>query len=84
MNEKQLLAQRRQKDEFFKSHPQSPLTPDQQATFETLSYYEPNSELDLTVTVKRFAPGETIQMQTTTGTVQTFERYGQFTFTYRG
>jgi hypothetical protein len=84
MNEQQLLAQRQEKDEFFKSHPQSPLTPEQQATFEHLAYYDPNADLDLTVTVERFASGETIQMQTTSETLKTFERYGQFTFSVEG
>lgn len=79
-----LLAQRRQKDDFFKRHPQSPLTPEQQAHFTGLSYYDPNPDLDLIVQVEPFAQREPIQMQTTTGSVQYFERYGQFTFMVEG
>ena len=79
-----LLAMRRQKDDFFKRHPQSPLTPEQQARFTGLSYYDPNPDLDLTVTVEPFPEQITMQMQTTTGSVQTFQRYGQFAFMVDG
>ena len=79
-----LQTMRRQKDDFFKRHPQSPLTPEQQARFTGLSYYDPNPALDLTVTVEPFPQQASIQMQTTTGSVQTFQRYGQFTFTVDG
>ncbi len=84
MNADSLLAHRRQKDDFFRTHSQSPLTPAQQALFTGLSYYDPNPDLNLTVTVERFPQQETIQMQTTTGTVQSFLRYGQFTFLAEG
>ena len=84
MSADDLLALRRQKDEFYKSHPQSPLTPDQQAAFNGLRYYDPNPALDLTVTVEPFAQREIIQMQTTAGTLKAFERYGQFTFEVEG
>ena len=80
----ELLAQRRQKDHFFKHHPQSPLTPEQQSVFDHLRYYDYNPELDLTVTVEPFPQRETIQMQTTAGTLKTFERYGEFTFDVDG
>jgi len=84
MNINQLLAQRRQKDDFFRQHPQSPLTPEQQAVFDGLRYYDPNPDLDLTVQVEPFPQREMISMQTNTGTVQHFERYGQFTFMVEG
>lgn len=78
------LAERRQKDQFFKQHPQSPLTPEQQALFTGLSYYDPNPDLDLIVTVEPFAERRVVPVQTTTGSIQHFERYGQFTFTVDG
>ncbi|MBZ0301693.1 MAG: DUF1684 domain-containing protein [Anaerolineae bacterium] len=84
MNAAHLLAQRRQKDDFFKRHPQSPLTPEQQGQFNGLRYYDPNPDLDLTVTVEPFAEKTRVQVQTTTGGVQIYERYGQFTFTVEG
>ena len=84
MTTAQLLAERRQKDDFFASHPQSPLTPEQRESFDGLRYYEPNPDLDLTVTVEPFAQRDIIHMQTTTGTTKAYERYGQFTFTVDG
>lgn len=79
-----LLALRRQKDDFFRQHPQSPLTADQQATFSGLRYYDYNPDLDLVVEVERFAEQQTIPMQTNTGSVKYFRRWGQFTFTVEG
>jgi uncharacterized protein (DUF1684 family) len=84
MNAEQLLAVRRQKDDFFKTHVQSPLTPEQQDTFTSLNYYEPNPELDLTVTIEPFADGKFVTIQTTTGDVRQYKRYGEFTFTVDG
>ncbi|MBZ0286523.1 MAG: DUF1684 domain-containing protein [Anaerolineae bacterium] len=84
MNPDQLAAQRRQKDQFFKTHPQSPLTPEQQALFTSLSYYDPNPALDLTVTIEPIADGQFVPIQTTTGEVRQYKRYGQFTFDVDG
>jgi uncharacterized protein (DUF1684 family) len=84
MDNLQLQNERKQKDDFFKRHPQSPLTPEQQANFISLVYYDYNPDLDLTVNVEPFAEQKTMQMQTTTGTVKTFVRYGQFAFKVEG
>lgn len=84
MDNAQLQLQRREKDQFFKSHPQSPLTPDQQAKFSSLSYYDFNAELDITTTIEPIADGRFVQIQTTTGDVRQFKRYGTFSFTVDG
>ena len=75
---------RAQKDAFFKSHPQSPLLPAQKRDFHGLSYFPENPALRLEVQVEEFSPKETIQMQTSTGAVQTYQRYGRFKFTVEG
>lgn len=75
-----LLAERRQKDEFFKSSRHSPLTPQQRQTFMGLAYYDPNPALDLTREVHEFTDKETLMMQTTTGDVRTFQKWGTFSF----
>jgi uncharacterized protein (DUF1684 family) len=69
---------RKQKDDFFRQSPQSPLSPQQQADFDGLRYFPENPGLDLEVDVSPFDEQQTIQMQTTTGDVQTYERYGRF------
>ena len=81
MNPDHLLAARRQKDHFFKTSAESPLTPEQQAAFTGLRYYEPNPDLDLTVTIEPFADGKLVPLQTTTGDIRQYKRYGHFTFT---
>lgn len=75
---------RKEKDEFFKSHPQSPLTADQKPAFGGLSYFPENPALRLDVPVEEFAAKETVQMQTSTGAVQTYEKFGRFKFESEG
>lgn len=75
-----LLEERRLKDEFFKSHPQSPLTPDQKKSFNGLSYYGPNPALDLTLEAEEFQDKAVIQMQTSTGDIQTYQKWGKISF----
>jgi uncharacterized protein (DUF1684 family) len=41
-----------QKDTFFKMHPQSPLLPEQQATFEGLRYFPENPALRLIIPIE--------------------------------
>lgn len=84
MNAQELALSRRQKDDFFKQHPQSPLTPEQQAAFSGLRYYDPNPAFDLIVTVEPINDGKTVPIQTTTGEVRQYRRYGCFTFMVDG
>ncbi len=81
----ELSAQRREKDQFFKTHPQSPLTEDQQDAFTGLDYYEPNPALDLVVAVER-VPSENkeIVIETTGGEPRRYRRYGRFHFDVDG
>jgi uncharacterized protein (DUF1684 family) len=71
---------RMQKDEFFRTDHHSPLTPEQKRTFEGLNYFPENPGLDLTVEVEPFEEVEEVQIQTNTGEVQRYERYGRFRF----
>jgi len=68
------------KDEFFKHHPQSPFTPEQQQVFTGLEYFPENDDLRLEVTVEKFSDQQPMQMQTSTGGVQAYVRYGRFKF----
>jgi uncharacterized protein (DUF1684 family) len=72
-------------DEFMAEHPQSPIDPQQQATFQGLRYYDTNPDLVLTVEVTRFDDSEPlIEMETSTGDVQPYRRWGRFSFTVEG
>lgn len=75
---------RRDKDEFFRLDPESPLTAEQKRSFVGLRYFPPNPSLDLTVTLEEFPEKQNIQMQTTTGDVRTYERLGRFSFEVEG
>lgn len=75
---------RQEKDDFFRGSAQSPLTPQQQTEFAGLHYFPENPDLDLEVTVTPFAEQDTIQMQTTTGDIQTYQRYGRFRIEIEG
>jgi uncharacterized protein len=75
---------RQAKDHFFKTGRQSPLTAEQKGSFEGLAYFSENPDLNLEVQVEELPIQDTIQMETTTGGVQTYQRYGQFKFTVDG
>ncbi len=75
---------RREKDAFLRESHQSPLLPEQRSTFTGLKYFPENPKLRLKVEVDRFPEQELIQIQTNTGEVQTYTRYGIFKFAVDG
>jgi uncharacterized protein (DUF1684 family) len=75
---------RMQKDEFFRTDAQSPLTPEQQKSFIGLDYFPPNPELDLVVEVQEFDDKKTIQVQTSSGDIQEYARFGRAHFSVEG
>jgi uncharacterized protein (DUF1684 family) len=75
---------RAQKDAFFKTDPHSPLTSEQQATFEGLRYSPENPELRLVLPLEAFAEQDTIVMQTSTGDERGYSRYGRLRVTVEG
>ncbi len=72
------------KDDFFAHEEQSPLTREQKQAFDGLHYFPENPDLRLEVTLERFSKPEQIQMQTSTGDVQVYTRYGRFQFEVDG
>jgi len=75
---------RKEKDDFFKHYPDSPLTREQKKTFTGLRYFPENPDLALEVTVEVFPERQTIVMQTSTGDEQEYQRFGHFHFTVNG
>lgn len=76
---------REQVDDFMQFHPQSPLDDDQRAGFTGLAYYDENPDLILTVTVERLPDDEPpVEMETSTGDMRSFRRYGTFAFDVDG
>jgi uncharacterized protein len=77
---------RAEKDEFFRQHPRSPLTPEQRSKFEGLAYYPENDALLIRETLQREGVDldEAIVMQTTTGGTQSYRRAGVVRFSVAG
>lgn len=78
------LAYRKEKDEFFAKHPQSPLTREQKKQFTGLHYFPENPDLALEVAVEVFEQPELIEIQTSTGDIQHYRRFGRFSFEVEG
>src|SRR5258708_7832561 len=79
-----LIVQRQQKDAFFKHSPYSPVPPEQQPKFTALSYFEPNPALVFELKAEPFADQKHVQMQTSTGDVRSYVRWGQVKFPVEG
>lgn len=79
-----LTDYRKMKDDFFAHDGQSPLTTAQKKVFKGLKYFPLNPELDLVVSVQEFPDKQQVKIQTSTGDIQVYERFGKFTFTVDG
>ncbi len=81
----QLTHFREQIDAFLAQHPQSPLDHTQQADFTGLNYYDGNEDFIFEVEVEKFGEDEPlIEMDTSTGDLRPYRRYGRFTFQVNG
>ena len=80
----ELTEYRAEKDEFFRRHPHSPLTTEQKFGFTGLNYFPENEALRLEVQVEPFEDQQPMEMQTSTGGVQEYTRYGRFKFQVDG
>jgi hypothetical protein len=78
-----LQAFRAEKDEFFAHHPDSPLTKEQKRLFRGLNYFPENPDLRLEVEVEQISDQHEleIEIQTSTGDVQGYQRFGKVRFT---
>lgn len=75
---------RAEKDDFFASHPQSPLTALQKRTFDGLRYFDEDSSLRLELTVEPFPEREQIEIQTSMGETRIYTRFARFKFSVDG
>ena len=81
--EVQVLAARAQKDQFFKSHAESPLLPADRGKFTSLSYYavDPAYRVPAALTQEAGGPPVIIELQTSTGAFDKMRRVGTLGFT---
>jgi len=75
---------RARKDEFFETHPQSPLTQEQRENFAGLQYFPPDPALYFEVEIDQFSEQKELTMQTTTGDLRQYTRFGKVHFTVAG
>ncbi|MCK5053586.1 MAG: DUF1684 domain-containing protein [Anaerolineales bacterium] len=75
---------REEKNEFFLHDHHSPLDDEQRVDFSGLNYFPEHPDLRIQVEIERFPEGEQTQIQTNTGDVQTYARFGRFHFTIEG
>jgi uncharacterized protein (DUF1684 family) len=78
MDTEALLQDRKDKDEFFKLSPHSPIPAKNQGAFAGLSYFDPNPDLVFTVEPEHDEPTE-ITIQTTTGDPRIYHRIANAT-----
>ncbi len=76
----ELTEFRKQKDEYFINDNHSPLLQDQKERFVGLKYFPENSNLRFELNIEEFPEKETIQLQTSTGDLQTYKRFGKIRF----
>ncbi len=73
MDTHELLHRRKDKDEFLKLSPHSPIPTTERGAFSGLTYYDPNPELVFSVEAQPVEPTP-VTIRTTTGDVRTYQR----------
>jgi uncharacterized protein (DUF1684 family) len=72
------------KDKFFANDPQSPLSPQQKADFKGLQYFPENPVMRFHLPVDKFDQQDEVEIQTSTGDIQVYNRYGRINFEVEG
>ncbi|MCF2141035.1 MAG: DUF1684 domain-containing protein [Candidatus Lokiarchaeota archaeon] len=75
---------RSSKDDFFKSHPQSPLSKSDRANFDGLNYFPLNFAYRLILNLYEYSEKETVEIQDTGNNLRHYLRWGKFEFTLKG
>ena len=81
---KQIEIERREKDHFFKEHPQSPIPWALRDKFDGLAYFPPNPKYRLKVKLQRYPAPERVTMVTSKGVPREMLKWGYFEFTIDG
>jgi uncharacterized protein (DUF1684 family) len=72
------------KDDFFRTDQQSPLTPEQQRSFQGLRYYAERPDLALELEPEPYDQPERIEMLTSTGDTAVYQRWASVHFEVDG
>lgn len=81
---KRIEAERREKDHFFKEHPQSPIPWTLRERFMGLEYFPANPKHRLKVNLTRYPKPEPVVLATSKGTPRDMLKWGYFEFTIGG
>lgn len=82
--EHEINTLRSDKDSFLRNDIDSPIPPSERPKFKGLNYFPPDESYRVTSKLKRFDTPKHIVIATSTGTRQSYLRYGAFTFEIRG
>jgi uncharacterized protein (DUF1684 family) len=82
--EDEYLDFRKLKDEFFAEDQESPLSPGQKADFKGLNYFPVDPSLRLKVKVELIEDSHEFKIPTSTGSYQTYRRFGRFKLSLEG
>lgn len=80
----QVESYRREKDEFFAEHPQSPVAPDDRDDFTGLDYFDPDPEYRVAATVEVHDRPESVEMDVSAGRPQRYLRVATLRFDVDG
>jgi uncharacterized protein (DUF1684 family) len=80
----EVLSLRVDKDSFFRKDMDSPIPSSDRSSFKGLNYFPPDEGYRVSSKLERFDSPKHIVMATSTGTRQTYLRYGAFTFEIKG
>jgi uncharacterized protein len=80
----ELLKIRQEKDEFFKTDPDSPILQEDRATFKGLNYFSPDPAYQVSARLERSDQPEPLFITTSKGSRQSYLKYGKFEFQIRG
>ena len=82
--EQEVLSLRREKDSFLRNDMDSPIPTSDRSSFKGLNYFPPDEGYRVISKLERFDSPKHIIMATSTGTRQTYLRYGALTFEVNG
>lgn len=80
----ELRAKRAEKDEFFASHPQSPVPPELRDEFDGLNYFDPDPDWRVAAAARVHDDPDPVPMETTAGTEVRYLRAVTFEFSAGG
>jgi uncharacterized protein (DUF1684 family) len=82
--EARIERERKEKDDFFARHWQSPIPPDDRAGFRGLDYFPPDPGLRFEIELREHEDKTTVRMAYTKGGEKDFIRWGEFRFAIGG